>query len=95
MLQAMGVDKPSGPLFLTQELAPVEPPRWEGACHAVRATRKGRRECGLVAHTGPCVMSTSELYLEDLHASAMSGCSQTCRGLSRTLGKALQWDSGG
>lgn len=47
MFQAMGVEKPSGPLFPAQELAPVEPPRWEGACHAVRATGKGRREGGL------------------------------------------------
>lgn len=93
MLQAMEVEKLSGPLFPTQELAPVESPRWEGACHAVRATGKGRRVAWM-AHTGPCVLSSSELYLEDLHPSAMSGCSKTFRGLSRTLGKALQWDSG-
>lgn len=48
-----------------------------------------------MAHTGPCVMSSSELYMEDLHPSAMSGCSKIGWGLSRTLGKALQWDSGG
>lgn len=46
------------------------------------------------AHTGPCALSSSELCLEDLHPSAMSGCSKTFRGLSRTMGKALQWDSG-
>lgn len=38
-----------------------------------------------MAHTGPCALSSSELYLEDLHPSAMSGCSKTFQGLSRTM----------